>query len=242
MRFHQLVFSFIFFHFLISCKHEELKKTIQLPNENLEFHSFGLEQMGRKCNKVILKNSKAYNELEKYISELDSLIITDKIDFQPEYTIISDSFKFSINYEKLGIEYINKRNQHLKFIKDIHYNEVFSLGFLDDLSEELIDFGDFYGIGKFKKDIYTFCGLEATPTKYWYKNGLWKFLNKKKILIAEGIFDVLTDTIKGQGGCHYLYKYSKIDTKKWKFYNAKQEQITPTLSLIHHLENLKRIK
>ena len=75
---------------------------------------------------------------------------------------------------------------------------------------------------------------------------LWKlkqkFLNKKKILIAEGIFDVLTDTIKGQGGCHYLYKYSKIDTKKWKFYNAKQEQITPTLSLIHHLENLKRIK
>ncbi|WP_442265341.1 hypothetical protein ACSIGC_13530 [Tenacibaculum sp. ZS6-P6] len=241
MKFYRLTLLIICLYSLTSCNKDEYTQ-LKLPKENLEFYSFGLEQMGRKENKIILKNSKSYKELEKYISELDSLKTTNSINFQPKYTIISDSFKLSLNYEKLGIEYLTKENKHVRLIKNIHYEEIFSLNFLGSEANEYKKFGDFYGIGQFKKHTYLFCGLEADSVKYWYKKGDWKFLNKEKQLVAEGTFDVLTDTIKGHGGCFYPYKYSKIDTKKWKFYNDKQKLVNPSLSLIYKLENLKRIK
>ncbi|SNR17241.1 hypothetical protein [Tenacibaculum jejuense] len=238
MKTYQLTLFLICLYFLTSCKKDEYIQ-LKLPKENLEIHSFGLEQMGRKENKIILKNSKSYKELEKYISELDSLKTTESINFQPKYTIVSDSFKLSLNNEKLGIEYLTKEKKHIKLIKDIHYEEVFSLNFLGSEANEYKKYGDFYGIGRFKKDTYLFCGLAPDSVKYWYKKGDWKFLNKEKQLVAEGTFDVFTDTIKGHGGCFYPYKYSKIDTKKWKFYNGEQELTTPSLSLIYQLEKLK---
>ncbi len=238
MKRYQLTLLLIYLYFLTSCKKDEYIQ-LKLPKENLEIYSFSLEQRGIKNNMIILKKSKSYKELEKYISQLDSLKITDNINFQPEYTIISDSFKLSLNYEKLGIEYLTKQKKHIKFIKDIHYEEVFPLNFLGSEAKEYKKYGDFYGIGQFKKDTYLFCGLEADSVKYWYKKGNWKFLNKEKQLLAEGIFDVFSDTIKSYGGCSFPYKYSKIDTKKWKFYNSEQELTTPSLSLIYQLEKLK---
>lgn len=240
MKFYTYTFSIIIILCFTYCKQKESIGQIQLPKENLEFNSFSLEQMGRKSTKVILENSKAYKKLEKYVFELDSLRITDRIEFHPSYTIVSDSFKLSLNPQKLGIEYINKNSKHIKLIKDIHYNEIFSLGSIGSLSKEMINLGDFYGIGKFKRESYTFCGIVASEVRYFYKDGYWKFLNKKKQLVAEGIFDTFTDTVQDHGGCFYVYKYSKIDLKKWKFYNEKKDSISPSLSLIHQLEKTKK--
>ncbi len=230
----------------MSCKQEQVKKSIQLqlPKENLEFHSFYLEFKRKNPSKIITKNSKAYKELNRYLSKLDGLRVTHKIDFHPSHTIVSDSFKLSINLYKLGIEYINKNNKHIKLMKHVHYNEIFSLRFVERFSEKAINHKKMInGLGKFNKEEFILCDSIPRTIDYHYKTGMWTFYNNKKELIAEGVFDNYTDLFYDiDGDCEFPVKYSKIDPYKWKFYNDKKELILPTLSLIHQLERIKRLK
>ena len=61
--------------------------------------------------------------------------------------------------------------------------------------------------------------------------------NQKRDLIAEGEFTVDSLLVKGQGGCDYYIKSSKIIKEKWRFYNSEQKIIEPHFEDIFILEN-----
>lgn len=96
-------------------------------------------------------------------------------------------------------------------------------------------------IGELKSGSYTFCGTVATEVNYTYRTGKWKFITSENIKIAEGEYDVLIRENDSSGGCVFKYFESKVDLKKWKFWNKDGEVINPTKRLINIIES-KQVK
>lgn len=96
-----------------------------------------------------------------------------------------------------------------------------------------------YGVGEFKTDNYTFCSFMPKEIEYEYKIGDWKFWNREKELIAEGIFEIIIDTIYA-GGCDANIKKGKINIPNWKFYDSDGNEVKAKKNTISILEKSKK--
>lgn len=226
--------------FLSACNPKESNKHFFQINENLEIHSSSFNINEKESFRIISHDSEELKNLKNYINDLDNLKEVKHIRIAPSYTVIGKHIKIVINPIKIGIQYLNSKNEIINLVKKVHHEERFFFGNLFSKCEKTTLFDNLYATGKFKMDEYTFCGIAPVRVKYWHKIGKWKFWNKKRNLIAEGIFSTQIDSVLDQGGCSFPFKSSKIEPINWKFYDNEGKIIPPSIDQIFRLENLKR--
>ncbi|HRD83124.1 MAG TPA: hypothetical protein PLL53_20365 [Saprospiraceae bacterium] len=96
---------------------------------------------------------------------------------------------------------------------------------------------DLHAQGQFATSTYTFCGVVPTEVQYLYKHGRWKYWNQDDLLIAEGTYKPVIDTVQDEGGCIYRVIVGKINEDDWRFRDKNGNLIKPENELIHMLES-----
>ncbi len=223
--------------FLSDCNAKDFNNHFFQINENLEIHSSSFNINKEESFRIISHDSEELKNLKNYINNLDSLKEVKHIRIVPSCTIVGKRIKIVINPIKIGIQYLNSKNEIINLVKKVHYKEISFFRDLFSKCEKIRDYGDLYASGKLKMDKYTFCGLAPVRVKYWHKIGKWRFWDKKRNLIAEGIFSTQTDSVLDHGGCSFPIKSSKIEPINWKFHNSDGKIIPPTIDQIFRLEN-----
>ncbi len=232
---------FILFIVLIGCKKEEkYNDEFITKNSIIEFRSNIRPDFGKL--ELIDNSNEKFEPLRKYFNKLEGFTKTDKeVNIYPYYILSSKKFKILIDLDIIYIEYYDYRNNNIKLYKNITTNELSQFFFLSRNNNWIYDLGKVYGEGNFHNGKYTFCGLTAKEENYKYKVGKWKFWNLNRELIAEGEFVTDSSIVKGQGGCDYYIRTSKIKKEKWKFYDSEHKLINPSFEDIYTLENAKTI-
>jgi hypothetical protein len=223
----------------LSCKEKDSNDLIDLvinKNSIIEFRDNNEHNKGKV--EFIANSSEKFEKLKDYFNNLKGFIKTEEeINIYPNYILINENLKILISVDLIYIEYYNSNGENIKFFKNISPEEFLSFNFLTNDNKWIYELGKVYGFGTFKKDKYSFCGSIPREKDYQYKIGKWKFWNQKRDLIAEGEFTIDSSLVKGQGGCDYYIKTSKIRKENWIFYNSEQKIIEPHFEDIFILEN-----
>lgn len=229
-------FIYIFFPIVFSCKNEEPNNQIINKGTPIEFRHNIRPEKGKL--ELIYNSSEKFEKLINYFNTPKAFKKTDReINIYPYYTLINKNLKILITVDLIYVEYYNSIGENIKLFKTITLEEFKYFNFLNQDNEWIYDLGKVYGKGEFEDATYSFCGLMLTEENYQYKIGKWKFWNLKRELIAEGEFTIDSSLVKGQGGCDYYLKTSKIKKENWKFYNSEQEIVHPNFEDIFILEN-----
>ncbi|WP_445714888.1 hypothetical protein [Flavobacterium sp.] len=230
------LFLFLFFQIILSCKNEEPNNKIINKGTPIEFRNNNKYDKGKL--ELIKNSSEKFDKLVNYFNTPKNFKKTDQeINIFPNYILINRNLKILISLDLIYVEYKNFEGKNIKLFKTITPEEYSYFHFLSQNNEWIYDLGKVYGKGKFKNASYNFCGLMLTKENYQYKIGKWKFWNLKRELIAEGEFTIDSSLVKGQGGCDFYIKTSKIKKENWKFYNSNHELIEPNFEDIFILEN-----
>lgn len=231
-----LFFLIVIISNFISCKKEEINNNIINKGTPIEFRHNNRHEKGKL--ELINNSSEKFEKLINYFNTpKDFKKINREINIYPNYILINKNLKILITIDLIYVEYYNSKGENIKLFKKITLAEFTYFNFLNQDNEWIYDLGKVYGKGEFEDATYSFCSLMLREENYQYKIGKWKFWNLKRELIAEGVFTIDSSLVKGQGGCDYYLKNSKIQKENWKFYNSEQETVDPNFEDIFILEN-----
>lgn len=227
---------FILFPIFFNCKNEEPNNHIINKGTPIEFRNNNKYEKDKL--ELINNNSEKFEKLTNYFNTPKNFIKTnEEINIHPIYILINKNLKILIGVDLIYVEYYDSEGKNIKLFKTITSAEFSYFKFLNHNNQWIYDLRKVYGKGVFKDATYLSCGIELKEENYQYKIGKWKFWNLKRELIAEGEFTIDSTLVKGQGGCDYYIKTSKIKKEKWKFYNSQQEKVIPNFEDIFILEN-----
>lgn len=230
------VFYLVILLFIVSsCNENSISDNFIKDDMIFEFRNLSETEISKL---EVLK--KGTQKFEKFKWHLNNLLGFKKDEFSkiyPNYTLISDDLKVSIDLRKVQLEYIDSSNSIVKLKRDISVDEFRDFRYLIKSNDWSSDKDMLYGEGEYNIGNYTFCGLVPEEINYKYKVGKWKFWNLNKQLIAEGEFEIDSALALGRGGCNYMMKISKVIPKNWKFYDNNGNQINSNIEQIFRIEN-----
>ncbi|MBO6880999.1 hypothetical protein [Winogradskyella sp.] len=237
MKLFQLLSVIVLAIVVTNCNGDITNDEIISDNMVLEFRTNYLEEKGKL--EILKKGSEKFDRLKSHLNNLEGFKKVNDSIIYPNYIILGNNLKISIDLRKIQLEYVDSSNSINRLSRDINAEEFLDFRYLIKSNNWISDSSKIHGEGEFTSDRYTFCGIVSKEIDYKYKTGNWKFWNHNKKLIAEGKFETDSALALGRGGCDYMMKISKVIPDKWNFYDSNGKQINSTIEQIYKLENFE---